>query len=218
MYKMWALTKALEATRFQLFGDTIHTAALMESSGPASCIQISEDTADLLIAAGKFKWIKQTEIPVQHQKGGPLKTYFLEIRHGLDSSSNYSSEDSTLHSKEFAVTTDDQNCLEKNSRQIDWNFEVMSHLLKQVVLGRQAEATVSSEHMSGDLIMKSSMIPFDDVTEIIEMPVQQTKAQTDEEINAVELDVKVSSQLRDFLHKIASMYRENPFHNCKYYR
>jgi class 3 adenylate cyclase len=42
-----------ERARFQLFGDTVNTAARMEQAGIKDKIQISQATADYLIAGGK---------------------------------------------------------------------------------------------------------------------------------------------------------------------
>jgi class 3 adenylate cyclase len=42
-----------EHARFQLFGDTVNTAARMEQTGRKDKIQISQATADYLIAGGK---------------------------------------------------------------------------------------------------------------------------------------------------------------------
>jgi class 3 adenylate cyclase len=50
-----------ERSRFQLFGDTMNTAARMEHTGLRDKIQISQETADLLIAAGKTTWVTQRE-------------------------------------------------------------------------------------------------------------------------------------------------------------
>jgi class 3 adenylate cyclase len=42
-----------ERARFQLFGDTMNTAARMEQTGTKDKIQISQATADYLITGGK---------------------------------------------------------------------------------------------------------------------------------------------------------------------
>jgi class 3 adenylate cyclase len=48
-------------SRFQLFGDTMNTAARMESTGIRNKIQISQEFADLLVVAGKTNWISRRE-------------------------------------------------------------------------------------------------------------------------------------------------------------
>lgn len=50
-----------ERSRFQLFGDTMNTAARMEHNGLRDKIQMSQETADLLIAAGKSNWLSPRE-------------------------------------------------------------------------------------------------------------------------------------------------------------
>jgi class 3 adenylate cyclase len=50
-----------ERSRFQLFGDTMNTAARMEHTGLRDKIQVSQETADLLIAAGKSSWLSKRE-------------------------------------------------------------------------------------------------------------------------------------------------------------
>jgi class 3 adenylate cyclase len=42
-----------ERARFQLFGDTMNTAARMEQTGTKGKIQISQTTADYIVAGGK---------------------------------------------------------------------------------------------------------------------------------------------------------------------
>jgi class 3 adenylate cyclase len=109
MYKIWSVSKSLEAAlgpetgnlsmemgmysgpvtagvlrgeraRFQLFGDTMSTASRMKSTGRRSGIQMTRATADLLIAAGKVKWIKAGENVVYAKGKGHMKTFFLELQ------------------------------------------------------------------------------------------------------------------------------------------
>lgn len=70
-----------DRSRFQLFGDTMNTAARMEQSGVKSKIQLSKETANLLINAGKARWV----VPRQHTvspkgKGGKYTTVWSFFR------------------------------------------------------------------------------------------------------------------------------------------
>lgn len=48
-----------EKSRFQLFGDTVNTAARMWEHWGKSEIKLSKNTADLLVSAGKGTWIEK---------------------------------------------------------------------------------------------------------------------------------------------------------------
>jgi hypothetical protein len=66
-----------ERARFQLFGDTMNTAARMESTGQKGRIQLSEETAELLVGAGKQHWLLRRSETVYAKGKGSLKTYWL---------------------------------------------------------------------------------------------------------------------------------------------
>ena len=67
-----------DKARFQLFGDTVNTAARMESTGIPNLIHVSQKTADLLISHGKKHWLKARPDPVNAKGKGMLQTYFVE--------------------------------------------------------------------------------------------------------------------------------------------
>ncbi|KAG7348786.1 family 3 adenylate cyclase [Nitzschia inconspicua] len=86
-----------ERARFQLFGDTVNTAARMESTGILGKIQFSQSTADLLKEAGKGNWIQPRKDVVTAKGKGTMQTYWLIPK----SSSHYK------NSKQLSSMTED---------------------------------------------------------------------------------------------------------------
>jgi class 3 adenylate cyclase len=68
-----------EKSRFQLFGDTVNTAARMESTGQRNRIQCSQSTADQLIVAGKQSWITPREGMIIAKGKGEMQTYWIGL-------------------------------------------------------------------------------------------------------------------------------------------
>jgi class 3 adenylate cyclase/HD-GYP domain-containing protein (c-di-GMP phosphodiesterase class II) len=67
-----------EKSRFQLFGDTMNTAARMETTGKAGRVHVSKETAELVILAGKGSWVEERGEMVTAKGKGELMTYWLK--------------------------------------------------------------------------------------------------------------------------------------------
>jgi uncharacterized protein (DUF2267 family) len=177
-----------ENARYQLFGDTMNTAARMESTGVPDRIQLSMQTAELLQAEGKPHWILPRDDPVMVKGKGTLQTFWLNTEHNTNRSRTVSSAQShvtadTAHEAEpdagdespflteaQAYRNDNK---DKASRLIDWNASALEEWLLPLVIQR-----------SGN---DNQKVPPD-----------------------------ASRQLQRFVAKIASLYRGNPFHNFEH--
>jgi class 3 adenylate cyclase len=71
-----------QKARFQLFGDTVNTAARMESTGIPNKIHVSEATANELIALKKAAWLIKREDMITAKGKGQMVTYWVEPKIG----------------------------------------------------------------------------------------------------------------------------------------
>jgi class 3 adenylate cyclase len=212
-------------SRFQLFGDTINTTARIESTGEAGRIHLSQETADLIIKAGKQNWVERRNEVVVAKGKGALQTFWLSLSEGRRSSDGRSERSSGRDYSEV-----EKNCLDnlndsssqsRKIRLINWNVEQLLCLLKQVVAHRQTLATsksnsiiATSECLHMESLTESSVLPLEEVQEIITLPKFDRLAsrnKTDPEM--VDIPDDVNRQLKLYVTWIASMYRSNPFHN-----
>lgn len=225
-----------EKSRFQLFGDTVNTAARMESTGERDRIQCSQATSELLFEAGKGYWLEPRESLVHAKGKGELQTYWIEfntspgMRRGSASSedsrySDYGPGSNQETSVLWGVEEEIPGIVTqrtKHQRLIDYNVDMLCQHLKNILARRQV-LDMAGQGSQGEsppqvhVISIESSTVLEEVTEVIRMPNFDARAYKDHvDPDSIELDTKVISQLKRYVSVIAAMYRNNPFHNFEH--
>lgn len=228
-----------EKGRFQLFGDSMNTAARMESTCIRSKIQVSRETAKLLIASKKEKWVTEREGGVFCKGKGELQTYWLSSQAGSDAASSVpelgegsespENEDMQLP-KGFELVSAKAGMLQKmavtakTKRLVEWNSVLLGKLLKQILLRRKARkgkkkaADAESEakfQAAIDSVANGQAI--DEVQDTISLPhFDQKSFSKNVHPDSAEVPDAVLAQLLMFVSRIADLYKNNPFHNFEH--
>ncbi|CAB9527934.1 Receptor-type guanylate cyclase gcy [Seminavis robusta] len=100
---------------FQLFGDTVNTAARMEQNGSPDRIHVSQECANALRLDGKGKWVVPREDKIEAKGLGQLDTYWVVTSIGgletMSHGTSFSSESpvdlrTSKQSPDLAITED----------------------------------------------------------------------------------------------------------------
>ena len=201
----------------------------METSGEGNAIHISQETAKLLIDAGKEHWLIKREDRVQLKGKGSPQTYWVRTKDSPDRSDGSTAGTATWSE---AGSSDDQSTLPmvvqtkktvdaKTERLIDWNAEVLLRLIRQIVARRRSkigmarndgDSKVVSEW--GKYLDSMEQNPIDEVVEIIRLP--EFVGDHAEDPDSIQLDIVVIDQLKDYVRTVASFYNDNGFHNFEH--
>lgn len=209
-----------ERARFQLFGDTVNTTARMESTGQPNKIHVSQETADLLAAAGKSQWLRTRKEKVVAKGKGELQTYWLDStgETGTSATSGESDEEDESKEDNKAPVVAPQPAVpsaDKYNRLVAWNCDILAKLLTQIVARRESRRTDPdpvAEIRKLEEQYGSNRYVLSEVQEIVRLPKFEADSQRVDPWS-VQLSEEVLSQLKDYVQTLAAMYRDNPFHN-----
>lgn len=217
-----------DKSRFQLFGDTVNTAARVESTGIKNRIHISLETANQLIAHGKQNWIIPREDTVVAKGKGQMKTFWLvpsgfQPEQYKDKISNISTVSKSMSERVQEVSAIPKLAAENTRllRLVDWVVDVMKRLLIQIEAKRQIEKRGIPrednmiQHAESRILTKPTNT-LDEVQEIVTLPMVNATPQSERDRRSVSLSKEVQEQLYLFVKTIATMYRQNEFHNFEH--
>jgi class 3 adenylate cyclase len=221
-----------EKSRFQLFGDTVNTAARIETSGMRGRIHLSHETADLLHKAGKSSWLTKRNETVVAKGKGEMQTYWLltdeELALGTSAEDVGKSAAPLPIVKANAPRIATLDMLDPESslpprikRLVDWNVDVLKRLLKQIIAKNDA-STAENYDRHHPLMMKTEVnigcdtYVLDEVAEIIRLPGYSHADKSQGDPTKIVLPSEVEDQLRLYVASIAAMHRDNAFHNFEH--
>ena len=203
--------------RFQIFGDTVNTARLIQASGMSNRIHLSQAAADLLIKANKRNWVTEREDRVYTSEKGELKTFWLV--EGLHHE-HFTRDGHSCHGSVDDSDIDEATRLDGEERWVEYIVETFKTLLKQIIARRQriSGALGSNEHairrsLSASYHSEKPTMPLEEVKECIELPqFDRRAAKKMLEVGNMEVPKAVVEQLRAYVSEISSLYNDNPFH------
>lgn len=179
-------------------------------------IQASETTAELLTDAGKGHWVTSREDVINAKGKGVLRTYWLQPKttRSLASSSTTSDE---IHT---SSTEKESEVVARHERSIDWVVELFKEYIKPILA--KNSASTRNDKLKGKLDPSQATSPMerplDEVQDVIDLPALNPAllARQEKISKSLELDESLTEKLRNYVVGIASLYRDNPFHNFEH--
>jgi hypothetical protein len=179
---------------------------------------------------GKSHWVVAREDKINVKGKGNLQTYFLNFKENhatsaddgrfgslMEMSDGNNVKGQGVHSARPVEPKDITKSSAKIERLINWNVDLLSGILKEIVASRKSMKTVpDSDAVLSALESKgeSQENVISEVKEIIQLPGYRKCRQVDPE--SIQLQSKAVEQLRKFIECVAALYHDNPFHNFEH--
>ena len=221
----------------------MNTASRMESTGSKGMIQMSQETAELLMKAGKEHWVTAREKKVEAKGKGCLQTYYLKSSVGIDAGSAMSKSSGSVgtgcNDDGFSgveeelrpgvcsfvsksgqrMTTAPEELSDKVLRLVEWNVDILMHMLQEIEAQRLSTG-VAPDHRDQVArleyhYMRKTDLVITEVQEIITLP-EYTQESLPCDPSFIMIDKHIQRQLHQYILGIASMYHANPFHNFEH--
>eukprot|EP00980_Cylindrotheca_fusiformis_P025685 scaffold14455_cov105-Cylindrotheca_fusiformis.AAC.1 len=206
-----------ERSRFQLFGDTMNTASRMESTSERNRIQVSQITADLLVASGHSAWIIPRKGKVFVKGKGEMQAYWLnpkaskasKSRNEMSTVEETLKESSDSSSVEGAFDNHDPAGIEamtKRERLVEYNVELLTSLLQQIIASRGDDVASNDTSLSS---IEATIGAGDTVLEEF-VPIISLKRFDAGELSkrhkasSVDIGEEAKTQLRSYITNVAS--------------
>ena len=205
----------------------------MESTGAPNRIQVSAAFAEHIKKANRSHWIRQREDLVDVKGKGSLQTYWLEFKGDKGGATGETGSEPFSEGESRAFTDETSSAMfvhsefkdqvaqliggvddgkgrlsQKIERLVDWNVDILTAILKQIVAQRESNGVVAdSDKRLTQIEKEAKNVPLDEVQEIITLPDFRRGRQCDPA--TIRIDDKVVEQLHSFIVQIARMYQQN---------
>jgi Adenylate and Guanylate cyclase catalytic domain len=195
----------------------------MESTGAKNKIHASSETAKRLMRAGKSHWVTPREEEVEIKGKGNMQTYWISLdkktsrNESHTTSESSGSENASVHQWDANDHEyEDPGTMHRNLspdmyRLVQWNSDILTGILKQIVAYRQAAGVIPDaevELLHREFGTESQYDgPRKEMVEVVHLPSYDNRVaakQTDPE--SIKLDDAVTNELFSFVTAIAAMY------------
>jgi hypothetical protein len=178
------------------------------SSGKRDCIQLSQETADILIAAGKIDWLVARADTPDSEEREEAKTYWLRTSSSADNASQLSDtsttkgQDQSAHERGLVTLEAEKEkqlvaADERTVRLVKWVGDLLLRLLKRVVAKRRAQkgalwrGRFADESVGDD---KNGTV-LEEVKEFITLPSYDKAHKAEIDIESITLGEAITAQV-----------------------